>query len=143
MTSEELDSRLYEQLKGLCAEGDCLVEANRYREAYEKYTEAWKLLPEPKTMWKAATWVLAAIGDLFFITGKFQQANDAFVHAMACPDAIGNPFLHLRLGQTSFELGLLDVAADELTRAYMGAGLDIFAEQHDKYLEFLKTRIDL
>lgn len=60
--------------------------------------------------------------------------------AMQCPAAIGNPFLHLRLGQCQFELGNLDRAADELARAYMGAGADIF-EGADKYFAFLKTRL--
>ena len=61
--------------------------------------------------------------------------------AMHCPEAIGNPFLHLRLGQCQFELGSLDRAADELARAYMGAGEEIF-EAADKYFEFLKTRLE-
>jgi len=60
---------------------------------------------------------------------------------MRCPDAIGNPFLHLRLGQCQFELGELDRAADELARAYMGAGAKIF-EGGDKYFSFLKTRLE-
>lgn len=34
-------------------------------------------------------------------------------------------------------------AADELTRAYMGGGIDIFMEDDPKYLEFLETRISL
>jgi hypothetical protein len=58
---------------------------------------------------------------------------------MRCPEAIGNPFIHLRLGQTQFELGNKDRAADELMRAYMGAGAEIFAEEAPKYLEFLGT----
>jgi len=60
---------------------------------------------------------------------------------MHCPDAIGNPFLHLRLGQCCFEKRALDRAADELTRAYMGAGRKIFESDDPKYFEFLKTRI--
>ena len=60
--------------------------------------------------------------------------------AVHCPDAIGNPFLHLRLGQCQFELDSLDRAADELARAYLGAGSDIF-EGADKYFAFLKTRL--
>jgi hypothetical protein len=60
---------------------------------------------------------------------------------MHCPKAIGNPFLHLRLGQCQFELGNLDRAADELARAYMGAGLEIFDSEDAKYFEFLKMRM--
>jgi hypothetical protein len=59
---------------------------------------------------------------------------------MHCPGAIGNPFLHLRLGQCQFELGNLDRAGDELARAYMGAGNEIFVGA-EKYFEFLKTRL--
>ena len=33
---------------------------------------------------------------------------------MTCPDAIGNPFLHLRLGQALYERGETDRAADVL-----------------------------
>jgi len=36
-----------------------------------------------------------------------------------------------------------DKAADELTRAYIGGGIDIFMEDDPKYLEFLETRIPL
>jgi hypothetical protein len=57
------------------------------------------------------------------------------------PDAIGNPFLHLRLGQCLYELGDLDRAADELTRAYLGGGADLF-DGADQYLAFLKTRLE-
>ena len=46
----------------------------------------------------------------------------------------------MRLGQCHFELGELDRAADELMRAYMGAGSDIFKDQDPKYIEFLNTR---
>ena len=61
---------------------------------------------------------------------------------MQCPEAIGNPFIHLRLGQAQFELGDKEAAADELMRAYMGAGAEIFAEEAPKYLEYLATVAD-
>jgi hypothetical protein len=41
------------------------------------------------------------------------------------------------------ELGDHDRAADELMRAYMGGGPDIFDEDDPKYLAFLRTRADL
>ena len=58
-----------------------------------------------------------------------------------CPGGLGNPFVHLRLGECCFDIGERDRAADELTRAYMGAGREIFAEEDPKYIEFLGTRI--
>jgi hypothetical protein len=137
----ELSDEIHERIQILCKEGDALAEQCQYSAALKKYWAAWGLLPEPKTDWKAATWILAAIGDANALSGDFTAGRDNLSMAMHCPDAIGNPFLHLRLGQCQFELGNLDRAADELARAYMGAGSDIF-EGADKYFAFLKTRLE-
>jgi tetratricopeptide (TPR) repeat protein len=136
----ELDDSTHKRIQALCAEGDALAEKAHYPDALKKYWAAWGLLPEPQTDWEAATWILAAVGDANFLGGDFVAGRDNLSLAMHYPDAIGNPFLHLRLGQCQFELGNLDRAADELARAYMGAGAEIF-EGADKYFAFLKTRL--
>jgi tetratricopeptide (TPR) repeat protein len=136
----ELDDGVHERIQALCADGDKLAGKGKYPEALKKYWAAWDLLPEPQTDWQAATWILGAVGDANFLGGDYVAGRDNLSMAMHCPDAIGNPFLHLRLGQCQFELGNLDGAADELARAYMGAGAEIF-EDADKYFAFLKTRL--
>ncbi|HZH32061.1 MAG TPA: hypothetical protein VEY11_14945 [Pyrinomonadaceae bacterium] len=136
----ELDDSTHKRIEVLCAEGDALAEKAHYPDALKKYWAAWALLPEPQTDWEAATWILAAVGDANFLGGDFVAGRDNLSLAMHCPDAIGNPFLHLRLGQCQFELGNLERAGDELARAYMGAGAEIF-EGADKYFAFLKTRL--
>jgi len=136
----ELSDEVHERIQALCKKGDALAEKGQYPAALQQYWAAWDLLPEPRTEWEAATWILAAIGDANFLSGDFIAGRDNLSRAMQCPDAIGNPFLHLRLGQCQLELGNLDQAADELARAYMGAGADIF-EGADKYFAFLKTRL--
>jgi hypothetical protein len=55
----------------------------------------------------------------------------------------GNPFIHLRLGQAQLELGNEERAADELMRAFMGGGHEIFESDDQKYLDFLRTRADI
>jgi hypothetical protein len=88
-------------------------------------------------------------GDLDFDGDRRRQlfgrrlvaGRESLSLAMHCPDAIGNPFLHLRLGQCQYELGNLDQAADELARAYMGGGEEIFEEDEREYFTFLKTRL--
>jgi tetratricopeptide (TPR) repeat protein len=137
----ELSDQVHERIQALCKNGDALAKKGQYPDALQQYWAAWDLLPEPQTDRDAATWILAAIGDANFLGGDYVAGRDNLLMAMHCPDAIGNPFLHLRLGQCQFELGNLDRAADELARAYMGAGPDIF-EGADKYFAFLKTRLN-
>ena len=137
----ELPDKVYERIQVLSNKGDTLAEECNYPAALEQYWAAWDLLPEPKTNWQAATWLLGAIGDANFLGGDYTAGRDNLSLAMRCPDAIGNPFLHLRLGQCQFELGNLDRAADELSRAYMSAGDSIF-EDEEKYFTFLKTRLE-
>jgi len=137
----ELNERTHDQIERLCAEGDQHAECGKYARALEFYWKAYDLLPEPKTDWEAATWILTAVGDANFLSGDFKAGRDNLSSAMRCPDAIGNPFLHLRLGQCQFELGDTDRAADELTRAMMGGGEEILREEDPKYWKFLKTKL--
>jgi tetratricopeptide (TPR) repeat protein len=135
----ELSDAIHGRVVQLSKEGDQRAEGGHYRAAVEKYIEAFELLPEPKTDWEACTWLLTAIGDANFKSRNYEHAQAALTDAMGCPGAIGNPFIHLRLGQSQFELGDLQRANEELTRAYMGAGKDIFAEEDPKYFSHLKT----
>ncbi len=138
----ELPDDIHQEIVKLSSEGDSLADEGKYREATKKFISALDLLPQPIDQWEACTWLLTAIGDMNFLQGSFDYAKKALSDAMHCPNAIGNPFIHLRLGQSQFELGNKDRAADELTRAYMGAGKEIFDAEDPKYFEFLKTVLD-
>lgn len=139
----ELSAETHAEITRLCAAGDEAVDRRDFTSGVRLYRDAWKLIPAPQTEWEASTWVLGAIADAYLFNRDYQYARDALEYAMRCPGAIGNPYLHLRLGQACFELADLDKAADELTRAYMGGGAEIFDQQAAKYFEFLKTRIAL
>lgn len=143
MTAATLEESIYQRVKALCAEGDQLCAGTSVKDGIAKYVEALGLVPEPHTQWEAATWIYVAIGDAHFRTGNFEKMLRCFVNAVQCPGGLGNPYVHLRLGQAHFELGNIENAADELTRAYMGAGMKIFMEDDGKYLAFLETRIEL
>jgi hypothetical protein len=87
--------------------------------------------------------LLAAIGDAAFLGAWYGSARKALDYAMTCPGAIENPFLHLRRGQVALEQGDEEVAANELMRAYMAEGREIFESEDGKYLAFLETRATL
>ncbi len=136
-----LPDSLHEEILALSKEGDALAEARRFDAALAKYHAGFRLLPEPREDWTAATWLLAAIGDAHYLSGQIEEAAATFSHAMHCPDAIGNPFLHLRLGQCCLSLGDEAKAADELTRAYAMGGAELFEKEDPRFLEFLDTKI--
>lgn len=139
----QLSDAVHAEIVTLCNQGDNLVKVGDFELAKQKYISALKLLPENHQEWEAATWIYVAIGDVHFRMGNFEKAFRCFSNAVQCPGGLGNPYIHLRLGQLYYEQGGLDKAADELTRAYMGAGLDIFMEDDPKYLEFLETKIEI
>ncbi|MBL3655158.1 tetratricopeptide repeat protein [Fulvivirga sediminis] len=140
---KELDKNIHDHVTILCEEGDELAEQEDLKGALAKYWEAFDHLPEPQTLWEATTWVLTAIGDANFSGGDYKAGVDNLSYAMHCPKAIGNPFIHLRLGQCQLEQGNEKRAAEELTRAYAIAGSEIFEDDDPKYFEFLKSKIDM
>lgn len=140
MGRKELDPSVYAKIKAFCVKGDELAEIGDFVGAIAEYNKAWLLIPEPKNEWNTATWVLAAVADVAFLGGYNTTAREALAYAMTCPGGIGNPFLHLRYGQVLFDAGEMDAAANELIRAYMAEGGDIFSNEDPKYLKFLKTR---
>lgn len=136
-----LSASVHQQIQSLAAEGDALAVERNFEEAVAFYNKAWSLVPEPKNEWEASTWLLGAIGDACFLGGYFTSASEAFSYALHCPGGFGNPFVHLRLGQSEFERSNTELAAEHLTRAYALEGKDIFAREDGKYFEFLKTRL--
>lgn len=139
--TDALNDETASRITALCAEGDELSGQGEYHLALEKYEAALRLIPEPHTRWEASTWVLAAIGDTYYLTHEFAKARAVLQAAMHCPGAIGNPFLHLRLGEAQYELGDMARAADELARAYMGAGQELFEREDPKYYALVRTSL--
>ena len=83
-------------------------------------------------------WLFTSIAECHFVAGDFVAARRNALKAVRCPGGIGNPFVHLRLGQAEFELGSMERAKDELARAYMGGGDEIFEGDDPKYWRFIR-----
>lgn len=139
----QLSDSTYSEITALSKQGDDLVKAGDLEAGKHKYVAALRLLPENHREWEAATWLYVAIGDVHFRMNNYDKAFKCFFNAVQCPKGLGNPYIHLRLGQLYYEQGNLEKATDELTRAYMGAGIAIFMEDDPKYLEFLETKIEI
>ena len=135
----QLSNEMQAEIDLLCAQGDAHADLDRFPDALALYWAAWDLLPEPKLECAAATWILAAVGDANFLGRDYVAGCDNLSTVMHCPGGIGIPFLHLRLGQCHFELGDYAHAFDELQRAYMGGGADLFDDEDPKYLDYLES----
>jgi len=136
----ELSEDIHRQIARLCERGDELASNGVFDEALKLYQNALDMLPAPKSEWEAALWIYAAIGDSHFLTGDFPAAKNTFEKSISDVGGFENPFLHLRLGQSLFELGEEDAAAKELTRAFGLGGAELFEEDDVKYLDFLRTK---
>jgi tetratricopeptide (TPR) repeat protein len=139
MKRDGMPKAVHAKIVRLCKEADDLVESGQEPEAQAKYTEAWDIVPEPKENWEASTWILSSAGEMHHRNKRTEKALNCFLRAVQCPTGLGNPYVHLRIGQCLYEVGDMAGAGDNLTRAYMGAGEEIFAKEDPKYLEYLKT----
>ncbi|WP_073288493.1 tetratricopeptide repeat protein [Hymenobacter psychrotolerans] len=140
---DEMDDALYQEIMLHCKEGDEAVEDDDYDRAIHAFQQAFDLIPEPYQEWEASTWVLFSLGEAQFFNEDYAAAKESLTAVMHCPDAIGNPLIHLRLGQVQYEMGNFAKAKDELMRAYMGQGEEIFEGEDEKYFTFLKQEVAL
>jgi tetratricopeptide (TPR) repeat protein len=138
--SADLPVLVQDAIDAASARGDEFAAGGAYAAAVQEYGKAWALVPDPKTRWPAATAILAAIADAYFLEGSKGAARAVLQDAMNYPGAVGNPFLHLRLGEVLLDAGEVDLAAAQLKLAHAGAGEDIFAAEDSRYLMFLKAR---
>jgi tetratricopeptide (TPR) repeat protein len=136
--SEELPDSIYSDVTRLSEEGSRLMEAGRPAEARSHWLGALELTPEPSDQWEAATWLLTSIGDTFFEEASFAEALPFLQRAVRCPGGLGNAYIHLRLGEVQFELGNMQRARDELARAFMGGGDELFSADDPKYSRFIR-----
>ncbi len=114
--------------------GDKLAEEGKFTEAIAAYRVGLAALP--KGDWSASLWFHAAIGDAQFLARDYDEARITWMEAIL-DGGLGNPFIHLRRGQTMYELGNLDEAGNELLKALLIEGVDIFDESDPKYLDYV------
>nr|WP_237763067.1 tetratricopeptide repeat protein [Paenibacillus sp. A3] len=136
----QLSDSTYSEITALSKQGDDLVKAGDLEAGKHKYVAALRLLPENHQEWEAAAWLYVAIGDVHFRMKNYDKAFKCFFNAVQCPKGLGNPYIHLRLGQLYYEQENLEKAADELTRAYMGGGIAILWKMTRSILNFLRQK---
>ncbi len=133
-----LPSETFSTIREKAKDGARRMEAGDFRGAFDLFVAALTALPAPKERWNATGWLLVALGENSIRAGNFKSAEAPLTDAMLCPGTVGNPWVHLRLGQVRFEMGQTDQAANELARAYMGGGREVFEGQDVKYFALVE-----
>lgn len=147
---KKVSAEMQVKIDALYAEAERHLAQNTQKDreqAYHRYIEALEHLPEPREEWPQAMALFCGLGDVYFQSGDYETARQAYIDAVRCKDALGTAGIHLRLGKAQYELDEFDHAADEFCRAYLASaheakGMDIFQGQDPKYFEFLKTRME-
>ncbi|ARN76510.1 hypothetical protein BST96_19585 [Oceanicoccus sagamiensis] len=122
-----------DKTRELCQQGYTLFDSGDIKGAIRSFYSAWTLIPKPQTQWQEAGWVLTALGDAYFTKGDYDNGREALMSALHCPKAMGNPIIHLRLGQCFFELGQTEKAAQQFDLVRNHGGEDLIAKQDPKY----------
>ena len=123
-------------------EGNKLFDEGEYSQAIRKWQEGLGALDKPLNAQSEAVWFQTSIADAWFMLGEYDKAYPYLCEARSNITGEGytDPFVMLRLGQCSYELGKED-AAEYLMRAYMLAGEEIFECDDEKYFELIRHLI--
>ena len=121
--------------------GDQLLEEERYADAMSRSRCAWDLLKEPRDRQEKAVKILGAMADCCFFAGDWNGCCDVIQHAFRCGADVGNPFLRLRMGQSLYELGDREEAANWLVPVYLAEGRAPFEDEEPKYLESFREKL--
>ena len=122
--------------------GEELVNAENYADALPHLQSAWDTLPEPKNDQELAVHILAAIADCHFYLGEWKECCETVQYAFQCGADLDNTFFRLRLGQSLYELGDEDEAANWLVPVYLMEGRTPFEIDGLKYLEFFRDKLE-
>ena len=77
----ELNDLVYKKIVKLSEQGDELADNFKYDKAILKYEQALNLLPKPIYNWEAATWLLTALGDVYYLNDKYETSLNYFLEA--------------------------------------------------------------
>ena len=140
--ASQLDDQIVARVTELCELGDDHVENQRFDDAIARYEEALTLVPRPLYAWAVTTWILTAMGEAYYLMKDHARVKESIMEAFRCEGAIGNAFLHLRLGQAEIELGQKGRGVEELIRAHERGGDAIFDGEDPRYLALVRAALD-
>lgn len=147
----KLPANVEERLYELADEGHKLTLNEQYMDAIHIWKRAIEMIPEPKQHYSETANFYEGIAYNYQIMCMYPQSLNFMerVFSVLGENANQNPFTMLNMGEIYYELGKIELSVKYLNRAYILEGDEIFdfdvygKINHGKYLDFLKTKINL
>jgi tetratricopeptide (TPR) repeat protein len=124
------------------ADAEDFADDEQYPKALACFQSAWQALPEPRDKQDLAVAILGGIADCQFLLGQWDECRQSVQEAFRCGAELDDTFLRLRLGQSLYELGNQEEAANWLVPVYLSEGREPFAAEDPKYLEFFRSKLE-
>jgi len=139
----ELDDATYNRIKQFTDQGNSELDAGNIAAARNLYIQALQIVPNPPEDWEASTWIFASIGDTYHAEGNFSKVLESFQNAIRCPGGLGNPFIHLRLGQASSSSGIWTGQRTSLPARIWARVRKSSRKKDPKYLAFVRQHMKI
>lgn len=136
-----LDEEIATEARKLCKVGYELFDQGDIKTALRRFYSAWTMLPKPQTDYEEAGWILTALGDAYLAKGEYENAKEALLSALHCPKTLGNPIIHLRLGECLQELNQVAEANEQFQLVIDNGGEELFAKEKPKYFELFNQSV--
>ena len=136
------DKDLQKTITGIARKAKSLALQGAFESAIAEYTQGLELLAEPKHASEYAVMLFSGIAEAYYLQGLWDDALKYFGEAIRSEGGLGDPYIHLRLGQIRYRKGEMEKAADELMRAYMGSGKIIFEGEDPMYYALIRSHIE-
>lgn len=133
------EGELADKIGSIAKKAKSLTLTGKFKESIAEYQKGIALLGEKIMSSKYAVMLFCGIGEAYFLQKEWQEALDYYGKAVSSEGGLGEPLIHLRLGQIRFEFGQFEKAADELMRAYMGGGNLMFKGENPKYFKLIES----
>ena len=136
---KDLEPELKAQVVELCNKAVEAQEEERFHASNRDLQKVYELLPEPKSEWKAYSWLISSMADNNFEQDEYQTAFEKFEEVFNMnAESNENAYLCLRRGQCALELEHDELAKQLLSRAFELEGKELFEDEHSKYLKLAK-----
>lgn len=135
------------------AEADRLMAEGAHKHANEVYAAAWNRVSKDKALIEAfgrrgAFWILMSGLESLFVSGRHDTVMTVCqmaAHVFAKDDVVvGNPYFHLRAGQSRHVLSGQETpkaGLNDLVHALECGGSEIFAGEDPKFLHMAASRV--